>query len=192
MKDSTMVITPEARLVWPDLFEPVSFKNDDELYRCVLLIPKETDLTSIDEAIRAAAFKKWPHLKENDLKKLRSPIRDGDEKAIDDSGEVDKASFFFNHNFLSVKSKYKPPIVNVYNDPIINAEEIYGGCYVKGFLSFFGYDYMGNKGVSCSLRALIKLRDGDPIGGGKVDTGAVFANEIQKREQIETVDDLRY
>ena len=95
-----MVITPEARLVWPDLFEPVSFKGSDELYRCVLLIDKTSDLGKMKTAIYEAALKKWPTMNNDQYNELRKPIRDGDKKAVDDNGKPDKESFYFKNDTL--------------------------------------------------------------------------------------------
>ena len=47
-------------------------------------------------------------------------------------------------------------------------------------LQFFGYDHLGNRGVSCFMRAVMKIADGSPIGGGRLDTGQVFAAYIDK------------
>lgn len=184
MKQDTLALTPEATIVWPDLFEPISFNDGDEHYRALLLIEKNTDLTPLVQAINAAARKKFPGQPEEFYKQLRKPIRSGAEKAVDESGNPDPESFYHNRYFINVKSKYQPQIVTIHNEPITDPNDIYGGCVVRAYLSFFGYNHAGNTGVSCSLRALVKISDGDPIGGGKVNTGAVFAGVIQKRPTV--------
>jgi hypothetical protein len=184
MKQDTLALTPEATIVWPDLFEPISFNGGDEQYRATLLIEKDADLTLLVQAINAAARKKFPGQPEQFYKQLRKPIRKGAEKAVDDNGNPAPESFYHNRYFINVKSKYQPHIVNLHNEPITDPNDIYGGCVVRAYLSFFGYDHAGNTGVSCSLRALVKISDGDPIGGGKVNTGAVFASVIQKRATV--------
>jgi hypothetical protein len=131
-------------------------------------------------------LKKFPGRPDDFYKKLRKPIRNGVEKAVKEDGGVDTESFFYNRYFINVKSKYQPQIINIYNEPITEPDEIYGGCIVRAYLSFFGFDHAGNVGVSSSLRALIKVDDGDPIGGGKVNTGEVFADVIQERKAVVT------
>ena len=59
MKDKTLALTPECTIVWPDLFEPVAFKESEELYRALLLIKKDQDLSKLKLAIQAAAYKKF-------------------------------------------------------------------------------------------------------------------------------------
>ena len=82
--------------------------------------------------------------------------------------------------FMTVKSDFQPQIVDKFNQPILDPKAIYGGCRVVVAVAFFGYGHLGNYGVSCSMRAIIKIADGDPIGGGRLDTGQVFAAYIDK------------
>lgn len=182
--DETMALTPKATIVWPELFEPSSFNDSDEYFRAMLLIDKDQDLSPLKKAIEAAAFKKFPGQPPEFYKELRKPIRDGAEKAVNDDGSPDTESFYHNRYFMNLKSKYQPQIVNKYNEPITNPDDIYGGCIVRAYLSFFGYNHAGNKGVSCSLRGLVKIDDGDPIGGGKLDTTVAFADVIEERKII--------
>lgn len=197
MKQDTLALTPEATIVWPDLFEPISINDSEEQhYRALLLIEKDADLTPLNDAIRAAMQKKFPGQPDDFYQNLRKPVRNGAEKAITDKGDPDTESFYYNRYFINAKSKYQPQIVNVYNEPITDPDDIYGGCIVRAYLSFFGYTHAGNTGVSCSLRALVKIADGAPIGGGKINTGDVFADFIQAKPTVfetgKVVDDIRY
>jgi hypothetical protein len=196
MKDPAVALTPEAIIVWPHLFEPTSFNDSEEYYRALLLFEKDVDFSTLHAAVRAAALKKFSAINDEDFKNLRKPIRRGSEKAVDKTGGIDKESFYFNRYFINAKSKFQPQIVDIYNAPITDETAIYGGCIVRAYLSFFGYDFAGNLGVSCSLRALIKIDDGDPLGGGKIDTGAAFAGVIKERptafDTEELDDDIRF
>ena len=184
MKTDLLALTPEAIIVWPELFEPSSFNSSDEYYRATLLIEKDSDLAPLEQAINAAALKKFPGQSNEFYQQLRNPIRNGALKAVDDNGNPDLESFYYNRYFMNVKSKYQPQIVNIHGEAITDPGDIYGGCIVRAYLSFFGYTHAGNTGVSCSLRALIKIADGDPIGGGKIDTKAVFADVIKDKPTL--------
>jgi hypothetical protein len=179
MKKDTEAITPQARIVWPALFEPEAFNDSEPYYKALLLFEREADFSEIKAAIAAAARRKFPGQSDDFYKKLRKPIRNGNEKAVKENGEPDPESFYFNRLFINAKSRYQPQVVNKFNQPITDAAEVYGGCVVSACLSFFGYDYLGNKGVSAGLRAVIKIDDGEPIGGGKIDTGSVFDRFIE-------------
>jgi hypothetical protein len=181
---NTMALTPECRIVWPNLFEPSSFEDsDEEVYRCMLLFENDADLSVMHTAIKAAAKKKFPGKDKEFYRQLRKPIRDGMEKAVDEHGNSNPDSFYYGRKFMNVKTRFQPQAVDIYNNPL-EPDQMYGGCYVRAYLGFFGYDFRGNKGVSAGLRAVIKLKDGDPIGGGKVDTATVFADVIQERKTV--------
>jgi hypothetical protein len=81
---------------------------------------------------------------------------------------------------MTVKSDFQPQVVDRSNQPILDPKAIYGGCRVVVAVTFFGYGHLGNHGVSCSMRAIMKIADGDSIGGGRLDTGQVFAAYIDK------------
>lgn len=179
MKD-TQCVTPECVVLWPSVFEPESFSGGEEKYRCVLLFDKGTDLKPLNQAIMAARDKKFMGKDKTFLKSLRYPIRDGAEKALDLKGNSDPQSFFYERKYLSAKSNYQPQVIDPFNRAIVDPKEIYGGCRVVALLDFYGYDHLGNRGISCSLQALMKKADGTPIGGGKVDTLSAFADHIQK------------
>jgi hypothetical protein len=180
MKNDRMAKTPECTILWPAVFEPESFKDGDEKYRAVFLFDEDADLSELDAAILAARDQKFRGKDAAFLSKLNYPYRSGDEKAVDGDGKPDKKSFFYNRQYLSAKSNFQPQVVDKYNQPITNPDLIYGGCRVVALLQFYGYDHLGNRGVSCALLAIMKRDDGPPIGGGKGDTGTAFAGLIEK------------
>jgi len=89
MKTDLLALTPEATIVWPELFEPSSFNSSDEYYRATLLIEKDSDLAPLEQAINAAALKKFPGQSNEFYQQLRNPIRNGALKAVDDNGNPD-------------------------------------------------------------------------------------------------------
>ena len=173
--DETMVMIPDSTIVYPSLFEPTAFKDEAPAYAATFLIPKTQDVKSLRNACRIAAFKKWGQNVQT--QQLRSPIRDGDQKSMDENGTVDKTNFYYGNFFLRAKSKWEIPIVNTYNEEITDPNEVYGGCIVRAYVQFFAYDFMGNRGVSAGLRAIQKVSDGDPLGGGKVNPKDIFPAE---------------
>lgn len=58
----------------------------------------------------------------------------------------------------------------VYGDktPITDPQELYSGCYGRAIINFYVYDTQGNKGISAGLNGVMKLYDGEPLGGGVV------------------------
>ena len=181
-QDPTLYLTPNCTLVYPSLFEPSAYKKGEPTYSGTFLISKNHDISDMRAAVKAAAVAKWGN--QVVLANLHFPVRDGNEKATEE-GKVNKDNFYYNHHFIRAKSKWQAPVVNIYNEPITDENEIYGGCIVRAYFSFYGYDYMGKVGIGCGLRAVCKIEDGQPLGGGRVDTGEVFNSVIQEKEEID-------
>ena len=159
------LITPEAMLSYPALFEPKTTPSGDLKYGCALVFPEGSDLAALKNAALAALEERWG-TKARDMlqrKQLKWPFRDGAEK--------DGPGYGPGTTFLNVTSKQPPGIVDRYAGPdgkprpITDPSEIYPGCFVRASLRRFTYDTNGSKGVSFGLQNLQKLRDGDRIDG---------------------------
>jgi hypothetical protein len=69
---------------------------------------------------------------------------------------------------MNVSSTRKPAIVYADKTPITEESELYSGCYGRAIINFYVYDSQGNRGVSAGLMGIMKLSDGEPLGGGIV------------------------
>lgn len=154
----TYVITPKGRLSFPNLFKPVGFQGQEPKYSLQLLFDKTTDLSALKKAAHAAATAKWG-AKQDWPKNLRMPFKDGDSKS--------ELQGYAGTIFISPTSKQKPQVVDKNKQEILDASEVYGGCYVRVSLKAFAYDNLGNKGVSFGLQNVQKLADGESFSGRK-------------------------
>ena len=59
----------------------------------------------------------------------------------------------------------KPGVVDQNVQPIIEAEEMYAGCYARATLTAYAFDTAGNRGVAFGLQNIQKIRDGEPFTG---------------------------
>ena len=134
MTDPTVYLTPICTLVYPSLFEPTSYDKEEPTYSGTFLIPKTNDIAPLREVCKAAAAQKWGQQILNNLGSLHFPVRNGDDKAIARDGSPDNESFYYNQYFIRAKSTWQPAIVNIYNEPIEDPNEIYGGCLVRAYL----------------------------------------------------------
>lgn len=156
--NDTKVRTGKCRLSFPHLFEKYS---ESDKYQAVFLWPK-TD-KEMTKTVKAAI----ENAKENGLrdkwsgklpKNFDSPIRDGDESDYDG---------YEGCYYLTAKNaNRKPQVVDLDRDDILDAEEVYPGCYVRATISLFAYSNSGKNGVSCILNNVQKLADGEQFGGG--------------------------
>lgn len=160
-------ITCPVRLAFPNLAEPRAVQEGQEKkYSATLIFPRDADLSVLKEAAKQAAIA--THGAGVNFKSLRSPFRDGSERAEYDG--------FDGCKFINVSTKYKPVIVDRNGDQIDATDpRIYPGMWVIAKLTCYGYKQLGNNGVSFGLVALQRLLDDEPFASS--DPTAGFAIE---------------
>ena len=72
------------------------------------------------------------------------------------------------------KTDYPPEVVDKMGNPIINHSEVYSGIYGRVNVSFYPYMYGRKKGIGCSLNAVQKLEDGEPLGSTRPTAAQAF------------------
>jgi hypothetical protein len=161
-RPKNQVITGVVRLSFARIWEPHAMREDQEKkYSASLIIPKsdKATLRDINAAIEAAkelGKAKWggkiPKL-------LKLPLRDGDAEREDEA--------YANSYFVNANAKTKPGIVDKNVKPILDSTEVYSGCYVKASITFYPFDAKqgGTNGIACGLNHIMKIKDGEPLGG---------------------------
>lgn len=176
--DGTKVVTGKVRFSYLHVFEPQGVNGSEPKYSVSLIIPKE------DKETIAAIEKAIDDAKENGRGKfggkipanLKTPLRDGDEDRPEDENYAD--CFFVNAN-----SKTKPGLVYKNGDPIEDELDLYSGCYGRASITFYAFNTNGNKGIACGLNNLMKLEDGESLGG-RVSAERDFEDFIEEDEDI--------
>ena len=156
-----------VRFSFPYLFE--KRKNEEgqpNKYSLCCLIPKSDKATvaMFNEAYEAAREKgkteKWGG---KIPAKVKSPLHDGDIDREDDPAFKD--CWFFN-----CSSKQAPGVrvkeAGVISDAL-DSSEVYAGSYGCVTVNFFPYNSNGNVGVGVGLNNVIKLEDGERLGGSR-------------------------
>lgn len=171
---ATEVVTKKpVRLSYVFLNSPR--KNDDGTdgkYGATLLIPKtdKETLKAINAAIEAA--------KEEGIangikgaKDFPSPLRDGDGQRPrgGDYGPECKGMWV-----VSTTSKNQPKVCDRSRNPILDSSEIYSGMWANAMIKFKCFNVPGNKGISCYLNLVQKVRDDQPLGGSAPKAEDVF------------------
>lgn len=166
---STKVITGKVRLSYANIWEPREGDNGDLKYSTSILIPKsdKETLKKIKAAVDAAkelGKSKWGGKIPANCK---TPLRDGDEERPDDEA-------YAGHYFLNASSKNKPGIAKPIGkgpdgktkfQEITDSTEVYSGCFAKVSINFYPFDAKGNRGVAAGLNNIVKIQDGDFLGG---------------------------
>lgn len=167
MANATQVTTGKVRFSYVHAFEPYTQNAGQEpKYSMTILIPKtdKATMAKIKAAIEAA---KENYSNRNNGKKLpqnlKTTIHDGDgvRESGEEFGEECKGCYV-----MTVSSKHKPLIIDSQKLPITDPLEVYSGCYGRVIINFFVYNTAGRVGVSAGLNGIMKLHDGDPLGGG--------------------------
>ena len=103
----TKVITPNAIISYPHIFEPQTPPGASEpVYSCALVFKDDVDITEMKAAVMAVAKEKWGDKTRDLLKagKIRLPFReDAVEKGYPE-GSV----------FINAKSKQAPQVVSIF------------------------------------------------------------------------------
>ena len=161
VQNDTKVVTGKVRFSYVHVDKPFAVNADQEpKYSICLLIPKSDKETlrkikAAVDAVKQTGASKWGGKVPPNLK---TPLRDGDVERPDQEE-------YTGMYFLNASTKQAPGLVDAKRNPILDATEVYSGCYGRASINFFAYNTAGNKGVGCGLNNLQKLEDGDYLGG---------------------------
>ena len=157
----TKVITGKVRFSYLHVWVPQSIEEGGEKkYSVNLIIPKsdKAGIAEIKKAIAAATEAGKAKLGGKIPANLKQPLRDGDVDRPEDEN-------YENSYFLNATSRTKPGVVDKNLNPIMDQDDLYSGCYGRASITFYAFNTSGNKGIACGLNNLMKLSDGEPLGG---------------------------
>jgi uncharacterized protein RhaS with RHS repeats len=166
---ASKIITGKVRLSYTHIFEAASVDGGDEKFSTAILIPKSDKDTLAKIKAAVDAVKDEAKGKHNGKipANFKLPLRDGDEERPDDEA-------YAGHYFLNASSKNKPGIAKPIGkdangktkfQEITDTTEVYSGCYAKVSINFYYFDMKGNKGIAAGLNNVVKVQDGDFLGG---------------------------
>lgn len=166
---STKLVTGKVRLSYANVWEPQENDSGDLKYGTSILIPKDDKETLRKIKAIVDLLKEQAKAKYNGKlpAKFHTPLRDGDEERPDDEA-------YANHYFFNASSKNKPGIAKPIGKDgggktkfaeITDTTEVYSGCYAKVSVNFYLFDTKGNKGIAAGLNNIVKVQDGDFLGG---------------------------
>ena len=163
--EETNVVTGKIRLGYVHVLEAHAFEGQDPKYSVQLMIPKED--TETIECIKKAAKNVFDAAKSDKLKgvkKLKNPLRDGDEE-LNDDGEPRLPG----HYFMNVSNKRQPILLKKSNGLLTETSDpndLYSGVFAFVSLGFYAYNTAGNKGVTAGLNKILTTGKGEHLGGG--------------------------
>ena len=165
------VVTGKVRLSYVYAFQPqVKADGGTGKYGVSILIPKtdKDTIAKINAAFETAKANSASYFGGTIPKLLKGGLRDGDlEKE-----EPEYAGCMF----INANSAKKPGVVDADMNPILDADELYSGCYGRVAIEFYPYAVEGSKGIACGLGNIQKLEEGERLGGGGVSAAVDFAS----------------
>ena len=190
--DPTTTNTPEFRVSYPSVFKPRENElSGKEEYSVMALFKKGEDLTKLKNAAKAAMAKKFG-ADEKKWGKYRSPFRNQADKAKenDDGDLVLPDGMEEGAIFVNFKTTRQPGVVGPDVKPLMEEKEFYAGCYAIARVNAYAYDNKG-RGVAFGLQLIQKTKDGDPLGGVRVNPEEAFSPiEGLGTEDTENPDDI--
>lgn len=151
-----------CRLSYAHLFAPRAMDGGDPKYQATLLIDKnDTEAVKLIRDAEEAAKKLFVEKFGKVSGKLKSTVYDGDEDFPDDPNCEGML-------VVRTSSKRQPGLKvldsGVLCDALTDAD-IYSGCYAAVECNFFPYNAPSSKGISAGLNNVLKLEDGERLGG---------------------------
>lgn len=146
--------------------------DEDGVFRTSALIPKRDKelVAQIEDAIEEAKeYGKTAKWGGKIPRNLKIAFQDGDETDLDKYPENE------GHYLLNCRSKKRVGLVDIDRQPILDASEVYSGCWAYLSVTSFAYDNE-SKGVSFFLNNIMKARDDESFGGGSSSPDDDFAN----------------
>lgn len=157
-KDKTGVLTGLVRFSYVNVFTK-DLANDK--YRVCLMIDKKDEKTVkyIKEAINNAyEIGLKGKLDNKKIKNIYEILHDGDEEKEEDEN-------FKDCYYINASCQTAPGVVNKFNEVITDSTEFYSGCFGHASINFYAYSSNGSKGIACGLNNLMKVEDGEKLGG---------------------------
>lgn len=164
-----------VRLAFVNLLKPGKPNDQGKSnYSTSLLFPPGTDLRVFQEAWFKMAREKFPQNFDANGQPvgLHSPFHDQAEKAI---GSKPYAGYTPGAIYFDSGSQYKPPVVDLQQNPITDENRVYPG--VWAFVVVNPYSYKNKKtGVGFGLQGVMIAADDARLGGGGIDPKQAFGH----------------
>ena len=180
-KPTEFMLGSRTRASYVHLLDQTSVDGGKPHYSCSFLIPKDDakSIEAVKKALRAAYDEGQEKLKGTGktvpaFESLKNPLRDGDAE-FPDRPEYKNCYFLNANNYAR-----KPGVVDTELNEIIDPDEIYSGMYCKAFCSAYVFNRGVNKGIAISLEHVMKVGDGERLGGSPTSIKDAFGDDDEE------------
>jgi hypothetical protein len=174
------IVLTNVRLSYVHLDKPYTGTTGTQgpKYSATILVPKNDvkNKQRIDAAVAIATQKALKKFGKGFPAQPKVSVHDGDGVRPSDGqpfGEECKGMWVF-----TTSSKQQPDMRDEYGQKLLDMSAIYSGVWAHVGVTFFGYNNPQNKGIGVGLETLMKVRDDEPLGGGRASADDDFAGLI--------------
>jgi hypothetical protein len=165
---ATALNTPYAVLSFPQIFSPKPrAEGGDPVFSCSLLFAvaeqKSPAFKAMQDAVLSLAKEKFPSVP---VKSLMLPFRDAGEKAY--------SGYEPGMLYISPWSKYKPGVVDVRLQDVLDPAEVWAGQKVRANVLPFAWTNTGKRGISFGLNHIQIIDKTAPRIDGRAAANKVF------------------
>jgi hypothetical protein len=170
---SKIVLTPEARVAFPHVFEKYAFGDkpaEEAKFEATLIFPPGTDISLLEGIVQESTRLAYPDGQVP--ARFNSPFRKGSERSGYEGFHPDSI-------FITAKTDFPPEVLGINRKPLTDSRGFYGGCWAHAHIHAYAYDRTGNRGISFGLDSIRKTRDDKAFGRA----GVSYANEYPELER---------
>lgn len=183
----TRVNEKPVRVSFPHLFKARAVNDGTPSYSIVIMLNKNDPqdmafLKQLHQDMTEALQECWPDVNTRPANPLiggvDSPIKDGD-------STPNKKGILLKNKYPEYEGHYiiragcredngRPGVVDANGQKILDANEVYGGCWGRVGVNVYTFDNSLNAGVTVGLNGFQKTADGESFGSGRPSTEEMF------------------
>lgn len=173
------VITMPVRLAFANIFKPAKKQPNDApdkpaTYGCAILFPPGAD----EQIHRVMMPIYWAKVRERFPQNIGA---DGNSFGLHipfhpQAEKQNQSGYTPGLTYLNVTSRFKPQVVDMAMNPIIDEARVYSGVWAILALNCYHYTDARKKGVTFGLQSVMIVQDDENLGGGASDPKKDFAN----------------
>jgi hypothetical protein len=166
------ILTGPVRLCFENLFElpPATATMQNPKFGTTVLFSPYADFTILYEEyykVCGAMFAANYDAASGQYYGLHSPFRQQAEK-------LKFGGFTPGLIFTACTSKFKPPVVDIRGNPIVDRSKVYAGVWAICGINAYGYNDPRKKGVAFGLQSVMIIGDDTRLSGGPADTKTMY------------------
>lgn len=191
-----------ARLSFPDLWEPTAINDGKPKYGADLLLEKGASVvvikedgtkvkTTMEKVQETVAKEKWQDRAPAILKALepsKKCLRDGDIR-LKPNGDAYEG--YEGVMYVTAKNAARPTIIDRDKSPLTEADgRPYSGCYVNAIIDVYAMPSGEKRGIFATLTGVQFVKDGDAFSGGRaadVDEFDTLGDDEEATEDMEAL-----